>query len=285
MQRGRALNKLLRLSVLEGDHTEVVSLKAHDIDAAKAVLPLVPLLSMGAIPIAGILLIAAAGGSAWNAAAFLGLVSVLHGAVAVAARRAHPGRNRTLDFSARTLVSAAATLGVIWGLGARFNAGTPAQIALQLAALAAAGALSCWVAPHLSPLFRGAGASFLVPLIAGTATAWLVAPSSSLTGAAACVLALGGAAALYSRTLAKLFGRHLADKAELREQREIVRILLKEFEHHAKRLDLAFRRDRQHRQGQRSVRDGGEARAHDPARPGFLRVPALAQRRKRANRP
>ncbi len=202
--------------------------KPYTIESVTAALPLVPLLSAGTLPVVGVLLVAAvATASPSYVTMLLMTIAVAHVSIAVLARKLDFAETRRSKQLLACVMLVAAALGVLWGVTIAQMLAS-GNMTMQITALVAAGALACWSAPLLAAMPR-IGCLFLVPLAAGTATTLFEDRGAALHGAVLCVLALAATTAIYGRTLVGFFRRYLADRTELRDQHEIVRILLKEF--------------------------------------------------------
>jgi len=204
------------------------ALKPYTIESVTAALPLVPLLSAGALPVVGVLMVAAiVTGSSGYIVALLLTIAAAHVIISILARRLDFAQAPHFGRLLTTATLVAAVLGALWGATVAALVAT-GNLAMQIAALVVTGALACWSAPVLAAMPR-VGGFFLAPMVAGTAAIWLGDYSAALDNAALCVLLLAATTVVYSRTLVNFFQNYLADRTELREQREIVRILLKEF--------------------------------------------------------
>jgi len=218
------LNEASAISVKDGPGDRTT----HTIESVTAALPLVPLLSAGALPVVSVLMVAVfATGSSGLIAVLLATIAAAHVSIAVLARQLDFAETRRSRQMLTAVMLAASALGITWGVTVAEMLAT-GNMTMQIAALVTAGALACWSAPLLAAMPR-IGGLFLAPLAIGTGLTWFDNSQTALHGAVLCVLALTATTAIYGRTLVAFFQRYLADRTELRDQREIVRILLKEF--------------------------------------------------------
>lgn len=216
------------VSVKSAANIRTASAAPYTIEAVTATLPFVPLISAGALPVIGILVVAAfATGASAYVTGLLLAIAVAHLMIAVLAQKLDFSKTRRSRRLRVAVISVAGSLGILWGLTVAGMLAS-ANMTMQIAALVAAGLLAGWSAPLLAAMPH-IGGVFLAPMMAGTAPVWLMKDGPLLQGAALCVLALAATTVVYSRTLVAFFRHYLADRVELGDQREIVRILLKEF--------------------------------------------------------
>jgi diguanylate cyclase (GGDEF)-like protein len=225
---GQSLNALNEASAASVKSSSGETRAPYTIESVTAALPLVPLLSAGALPVVGVLAVAAfATASPGSIAALLLTIALAHISIAVSARKLDFAEARRSKRSMTLVTLAAGAFGLLWGITIAEMLAS-GHITMQIAALVAAGAVACWSAPMLAAMPR-IGGLFLLPLAAGTALTLLDDGAAPFHGAVICVLVLMGTTAVYSRTLVAFFRRYLANRTALRDQHEIVRILLKEF--------------------------------------------------------
>jgi len=196
-------------------------------DRATAILLLVAPLAFGVLPVLlALIALSVWTGANWEIPAYFGAVAAIHllyAGVAIVARR----RKLNLADMLAYIATGSGALGLTWGVGIMIGlvGGSPQ---LQAAVIATTAGLVCWSIVPIGA-FPAAGAAFLSPILVSFVAAAFLRGDQDAVVASLMIVALAGMTVLVSLSPKELFRRYLVERAELREKREIVRILLKEF--------------------------------------------------------
>lgn len=197
-------------------------------DQAAAVIQLAPFLCLATMPMAIALVVAGlVAGVSWPSIMPAFLVAVVHAGLAAWVRHLRIDQDSSGEGALRHTVQVAAGVGILWGV-AIFCSITAGDFAFSIAAIVVAAGMIAWASVGIGAL-PWAGPALLAPMVTATLMACIFYMPPELYPSAGIVLLMTIITPLVCIPPCLLVMTYLKDKVELREQRELINILLKEF--------------------------------------------------------